>query len=177
GIIAPMIVDLPQADSPLTRDVVVHPKQVTPPLPPPTGGERFLKVSQSGEPLAGAVFNVMARGAGGDLEPVFVGSSRLVLRSGSDGRLQATGLLHGTYVLVEATAPNGYQLLSTPIEFTVTATSLDDELVLQIVNVAKPPVSIPKSGDLSLLLSLTAGAVLIGMGLHLSRRRQPTASK
>jgi hypothetical protein len=146
-----------------------------PPTPgtTPTGGERFQKISRDGQPLAGAIFNVVQRGDNGELEPVTMNGRRLVAHSDNSGNLSVVGVPHGTYYLVEATAPAGYQLLSTPVEFTVNATSYDDGVVLQIVNLPKPPGTIPKTGDLSLILSLTAGAILIGMGMHLSRQRRP----
>lgn len=171
-IVAPLIVDLPQvaADGTVTRNVTVFPKTVEPPPPPPTGGECFMKVNPQGKGLQGATFNVMTRGADGNYTRLLVDGQPLVVTSEADGRFKVLGVPYGTYYLVEAQAPTGYQLVSSPIEFKVDATTYDDPVVIQIVNTALPPGKIPKTGDLSLLLSLATGVILIGMGAYLTRK-------
>lgn len=174
-LVAPFILDLPQVapDGTLVRAVTVYPKPVEPPLPPPSGGERFVKVDKTDTPLAGAAFAVLTSPEPGTYHRVVIDNQPLLVVSGDDGTFEVTGLPYGQYFLQETKAPNGYALLTDTIPFTVDETSLDDAMIIRIVNAPLPPGTIPKTGDLSLLLSLGAGAILIGMGSYLSRKPRP----
>ena len=108
---------------------------------------------------------------------VQVGGKSLIVTSRKDGTFAVSGLPYGDYQLLETKAPKGYRLGSKPIPFTVSANSLDDGVVIRIENAPAPPGTIPKTGDVSLLLSLSAGAILIGMGMHLSRKPRASAAE
>ncbi|MDO5676946.1 MAG: prealbumin-like fold domain-containing protein [Propionibacteriaceae bacterium] len=170
---APFIIDLPQrtADGKTAREVTVRPKAVEEyePSKPPAGGERFLKVDESNRPLPGASFVVMTKPDGERFERFLLAGRTVVVTSAADGRFEVTGLPFGRYYLMETVAPQGYRMLREPIAFTIDANSLDDGVAISIVNPKLPRRTVPKAGDLSLLLSLAAAAILTGMGTYFYR--------
>ncbi len=161
--IVPFLVKLPyiQIDGTQTSAITVYPKGSIPEKPdepekPPTGGERFVKVSASKEkPLEGASFKVVVRvvdDRGEEVtdskgayvyKAVMVDGKELLVRSGADGRFEVTGLPYGVYYLIETVAPQGYLGLIEPLAFTVDATSYDDTAIIKIINKEGPLPSPP----------------------------------
>lgn len=146
-----------------------------------TGGYRFQKVGddKNRTPLAGATFQVMKE-VNGKMEPVMQDGKSLFVTSGEDGFFQVAGLPYGTYYIVETRAPKGYELLTEPVKFEVTATSLttSKSAWIEIVNHAKPVTpgnppkdhpELPRTGDILFFLLLALGTVLSVMGLLLVR--------
>lgn len=149
------------------------------------GGFNFIKISAStGKPLEGAKF-VLMRKIGDTFVKVQRNGQDIVLVSDKDGLFALDGLEYGVYYLWEVNAPDGYRLLSEPIEFTVGDGTR--ELLLTIKNEEGPPPPetppenppetpptpptglIPKTGDITILIMTLVGFVLIGLGRHLVR--------
>lgn len=123
----------------LTREVEVE-----------TGGKRFVKVDLEDKAtlLAGAKFQVLneqdqylSKIAGGytwtDDED---DENLVVLESDGFGQFEVNGLRFGDYSLQEIAAPEGYQLSTTPVSFTISKGSYTagDLGILQVVNLKTP---------------------------------------
>lgn len=123
----------------LTREVEVE-----------TGGKRFVKVDLEDKDtlLAGAKFQVLneqdqylSKIAGGytwtDDED---DENLVVLESDGFGQFEVNGLRFGDYSLQEIAAPEGYQLSTTPVSFTISKGSYTagDLGILQVVNLKTP---------------------------------------
>lgn len=81
----------------------------------------------------------------------------------SAGLLKISGLSAGTYKLTETKAPDGYNLLSAPIEITLTGnTTLHTQDVIN-----KAGFTLPKTGGLGTLMFILIGGVLMAGGVVL----------
>ena len=162
-----------------------------------TGGTKLLKVdaSNSDKKLAGAIFQVYRPAtteelADANVEKVFLGEMEtpMVLVSFSNtaafmkdkvtqatsdenGVVYISGLAYGTYYIVETQAPEGYNLLTTPTEVIIDATSHTDAKVVTIVNNAG--FELPQTGGIGTTIFTMTGLILIlGAGLTLVTRRR-----
>lgn len=109
-----------------------------------------------------------------------------VLTSGSDGTFNIKGLSYGSYQLVEVAAPDGYQLLSQPVSFTVSANSYqlfegEQRLASAALDVLNDPSGtlpstggkvLPSTGEKQLILITLSGILLLGLMLMIARRRE-----
>lgn len=137
------------------------------------GGYRFKKIAgdKNKQALAGAEFKVTQLVAGKYENILDEAGKEIVLRSGSDGLFEVRDLPLGDYYLVETKAPivgnTTYELLKTPIKFTITSTSYDTE-IMEIINLPKAPPIIPGTGDWRLyaLMAIIIVAFLIGLQLY-----------
>lgn len=123
----------------LTREVEVE-----------TGGKRFVKVDLEDKDtlLAGAKFQVLneqdqylSKIAGGYIWTDDEDDENLVvLESDGFGQFEVNGLRFGDYSLQEIAAPEGYQLITTPVSFTISKGSYTagDPGILQVVNLKTP---------------------------------------
>ena len=142
------------------------------------GGYRFKKVAgdKNKQALPGAEFKVtqLVESEGeNDYQDVLDENGVVItLKSGTDGLFEVQNLPLGDYYLVETKAPvvgnTTYELLKTPIKFTVTSTSYDSE-IMEIINVPKIPPVIPGTGDWRFyaLMAIVIVAFLIGLQLYL----------
>ncbi len=144
------------------------------------GRHDFMKTDEEQKPLANAVFIVMTKNDDGEFAPVKVNGENYIVTSGSDGKFSVENLDFGKYYLVEIKAPDGYKLLTEPIEFDVTRDNNDADTssVIFIKNKRKPPKtpivpndststhrpSIPKTGDVRFLMIVVSGIVLYCIG-------------
>ena len=89
--------------------------------PEPTGGVRLLKVDEDAKTtgLKGAVFELYR---GNELVGTYTSDAK--------GVIELSGLPYGDYRFVEKTAPQGFELDSSPIKFTIDAKTRKDGTVL-----------------------------------------------
>ena len=125
----------------------VTPPSVSPPTPEnPYGSHNFVKIDDSKDQkrLAGAVFALYKVGEDGKQTPYEVNGKRYTVKSGDNGEFKVENLPYGKYVLRETAAPAGYILDVNPIEFTISANSINEEAIM-IVNKRNPdrPVTPP----------------------------------
>ena len=145
----------------------------------PKYGVKFIKTDENGISLEGAEFKVYER-IGNQEKPVLKNGKFYIVKSGADGRFVITDLDKGSYVLWETEAPEGYIKSNKKFPFEINEESYDKG-TLQIENKKeeKPPVpsedvgnkppfkgrkDMPKTGDITLIISSIAGIILIAMG-------------
>ncbi len=125
----------------------VTPPSVSPPTPKnPYGSHNFVKIDDSKDQkrLAGAVFALYKVSEDGKQTPYEVDGKRYTVKSSDNGEFKVENLPYGKYVLRETAAPAGYILDVNPIEFTISANSINEEAIM-IVNKRNPdrPVTPP----------------------------------
>lgn len=144
----------------------------------PKYGAKFIKTDEDGNSLEGAEFKVYEK-IGKQEKPVLKDGKYYIVRSGTDGRFVITDLDKGSYLLWETEAPKGYIKSNRKVPFEITEDSYDKG-TLQIKNEKevpptpvkpddkKPPIKrrkdMPKTGDITLIISSIAGIILIAMG-------------
>lgn len=101
----------------ITENGVIVPVTVT--NPRITGAVKVLKTGTDGEPLSGVVFGVYL--AEGDTE-------LCRLTTGEDGAVILDSLFYGDYYLKELSTVDGYELLDTPIPFSI----MEQDAVIEI---------------------------------------------
>lgn len=85
--------------------------------------------------------------------------------SDENGKGVIYGLAYGTYYLVETKAPAGYNLLPTPVEMVINATSHTDAEVVTIYNAAG--FQLPSTGGEGTGMFMIAGVVIIAAAMML----------
>lgn len=146
----------------------------------PKYGVKFIKTDENGISLQGAEFKVYEK-IGNQEKPVLKNGKFYIVKSGADGRFVITDLDKGSYVLWETEAPKGYIKSNKKFSFEINEDSYDKG-TLQIKNEKeKTPVKegekgnknkplkrkskeMPKTGDITLIISSIAGIILIVMG-------------
>lgn len=151
------------------------PSETEPDKPVEYGDKPFFKYTEENgtqKALAGAKFKVTRKVGTGYKDVLDASGKAYILESGSDGKFAVTHIPHGTYYLWETKAPKGFIQLNSPIKFEVSAESKDK--VLTIKNKKKPPIAIPKTGDLATYLLLGAAVVLFAVGYKLTKEDKST---
>lgn len=156
----------------------------------PFGGRgeiRFFKYDgATDKALAGAVFKVTYLDENGSYETVKKNGKDYIIMSGKDGEFSATDLPVGEYYLWEIKAPEGYELLSEGVKFSINENSKFNRV--DIANYKEPPVKpseppnasstpppisggkIPKTGDITLIVMTIGGAIMAAMGVGLVKK-------
>lgn len=157
------------------------------------GGLTVAKTSEGGAALTGAVFQVFtsAADAAAQTNPVTLGGETEFEVVAADGTLTLAGLRYSDfadgetvapgdagylqYYLVEVQAPDGYELLAQPIEFTVTAATTAAGIDLTVTNVLhNGGFQLPFTGGTGagLLYLVGIGLVAGGIAFLVVKRRR-----
>lgn len=148
----------------------------------PKYGAKFVKTDENRIPLEGAEFKVYEK-VGNQEKPVLKDGKFYIVRSGEDGKFVITDLDKGSYVLWETKAPKGYIVSNRKTSFEITEDSYDSGyLTIENKKEEEPPTPIrpddkkppikrrrdmPKTGDITLIISSIAGIILIAMGSNM----------
>lgn len=95
--------------------------------------------------------------------------------SSADGKFEVKGLKAGNYKLVETKAPDGYALLTTPIEFVVGAnswTTATDTPIEGHQRVENKKVTIPQTGGIGTLVFTVVGLSAMAYAFIAMKKRQ-----
>ena len=132
-----------------------------------TGGISLVKMDAANQNkrLAGAKFTMNVKNEDGTFTPVsFFTDSALTQKAeevvtDANGCALFYGLAYGTYYLIETEAPEGYNLLTEPVEVVVgTATHLEEHAVL-VTNSAQ--FRLPETGGIGTMLFTLGGAGIL----------------
>ncbi|MBD8007106.1 SpaA isopeptide-forming pilin-related protein [Bacillus norwichensis] len=126
------------------------------------GSLTVIKVDEKGAPLAGAEFEL--RNKNGDS----VGAAQT---TDETGKVIFENLDWGEYKLVETKAPEGYRLLSKPIDVKITANELNVE---KKVENSKSGWGLPDTGGMGTTLFYALGAILMIISLVFLLRKKRT---
>lgn len=153
----------------------------------PQGRKEFRKTDESGDKfLEGATFKVTRLNDDGVYSIVKKEGREYLISSDEKGKFVADGLEYGTYYLFEVKAPEGYKLLSEPVEFKIEEQGGETQDIMMIKNkkdttppkgTTPPPTSpsnpikIPKTGDIILPLLTLAGLFIFATGFKLTKEK------
>lgn len=145
----------------------------------PKGSKVFKKVDgENLNFLQGAKFKVTKKSDKGDYEAVLDESGKqYFVESGSDGYFKVENLEYGKYYLWEVSSPIGYEKLSVPIEFSIDKQDNEGDVdkVVMVKNnkiPLKPPIQIPKTGDLIFFVLVIGGLILFAIGYRMVREKE-----
>ncbi|MBT2475260.1 SpaH/EbpB family LPXTG-anchored major pilin [Microbacterium sp. ISL-103] len=161
---------------------------VTPEVVTKWGDITIEKTDKAGAPLTGAVFSVYPTE-----QDAIDGTNAIALGGATefavaaDGTVTISGLRYSdwadnaavaagddgyqTYWLAEIVAPDGFELLAAPIEFTVTAATTAAGIDLEVVNVpSNAGFTLPLTGGAGTTLFLAGGVLLLGGAVLLAIR-------
>ncbi|MFL8888457.1 collagen binding domain-containing protein [Helcococcus kunzii] len=137
-------------------------------VPGKIGGFKFLKISndKAKTPLEGAQFKVTKK-VNDKYENVLKDGKIYYVESDKNGEFQVENLPYGVYYLWETKAPKDHVQLNSYIKFEVGMDSTQKVLVVK--NNKKPPIDIPKTGDMMVIALLAFSAIIFGVGYKLSK--------
>lgn len=129
------------------------------------GGLKLIKTdAASGKLLSGATFTLNVKNEDGTYTPVKFYSDAAMTKQVSeittDGNGEAIfyGVAYGTYYLIETEAPDGYNLLSEPVQVVINEFSHLPENNVEVVNSAK--FQLPETGGIGTLIFTLGGSSL-----------------
>lgn len=166
---------------------------VTPEVITKWGDITVEKTDKAGAPLTGAVFSVYPTqqdAADGTNAIALGGATEFAVAA--DGTVTISGLRYSdwannaavaagdagyqTYWLAEIVAPDGFELLAEPIEFTVTAATTAVGVDLEVVNVpSNAGFKLPLTGGAGTTLFIAGGVLLLGGAVLLAIRSRRKA--
>lgn len=141
-------------------------------IPPKHGDFNFFKYAKGTNgkqiKLEGASFKV-TKLVNDKYENVMKDGSPYTVVSNSEGKFKVENLEYGTYYLWEIKAPKGYAELKDPIKFEIGKDS--DQKLIPIENKKTPPVKVPETGDLAIVILAVVSIALIGVGYKLTKSK------
>ena len=143
------------------------------------GRHDFMKTDEAKKPLGGAMFKVMTKNKDGKFEPVKKDGKDYIVTSADNGKFAVEDMDYGKYYLVEIKAPQGFILLSEPVEFEIKKQADDKTISIAFITNKKDTTitrrrtpggditrggKIPKTGDIRFFMSMIGGAIMFFIG-------------
>ena len=151
------------------------------------GRHDFMKTDEAKKPLGGAMFKVMTKNKDGKFEPVKRDGKDYIVTSADNGKFAVEDMDYGKYYLVEIKAPEGFILLSEPVEFEIKKQADDKTISIAFITNKKDTTitrrktpgdditrrrtpggditrRIPKTGDIRFFMSMIGGAIMFFIG-------------
>ena len=150
------------------------------------GRHDFMKTDEAKKPLGGAMFKVMTKNKDGKFEPVKKDGKDYIVTSADNGKFAVEDMDYGKYYLVEIKAPQGFILLSEPVEFEIKKQADDKTISIAFITNKKDTITrrktpgdditrrrtpggditrrIPKTGDIRFFMSMIGGAIMFFIG-------------
>lgn len=140
------------------------------------GRHDFMKTDEAKKPLGGAMFKVMTKNADGKFEPVKKDGKDYIVTSADNGKFAVEDMDYGKYYLVEIKAPQGFILLSEPVEFEIKKQADDKTISIAFITNKSDTITrtpdgditrggkMPKTGDIRFFMSMIGGAIMFFIG-------------
>lgn len=140
------------------------------------GRHDFMKTDEAKKPLGGAMFKVMTKNKDGKFEPVKKDGKDYIVTSADNGKFSVEDMDYGKYYLVEIKAPQGFILLSDPVEFEIKKQADDKTISIAFITNKRDTITrtpggditrggkIPKTGDIRFFMSMIGGAIMFFIG-------------
>ena len=142
------------------------------------GRHDFMKTDEAKKPLGGAMFKVMTKNADGKFEPVKKDGKDYIVTSADNGKFAVEDMDYGKYYLVEIKAPEGFILLSEPVEFEIKKQADDKTISIAFITNKSDTITrrrttpggditrrrIPKTGDIRFFMSMIGGLIMFCIG-------------
>ena len=150
------------------------------------GRHDFMKTDEAKKPLGGAMFKVMTKNKDGKFEPVKKDGKDYIVTSADNGKFTVEDMDYGKYYLVEIKAPEGFILLSEPVEFEIKKQADDKTISIAFITNKRDTITrrrtpgdditrrrtpggditrrIPKTGDIRFFMSMIGGAIMFFIG-------------
>ena len=143
------------------------------------GRHDFMKTDEAKKPLGGAMFKVMTKNKDGKFEPVKKDGKDYIVTSADNGKFSVENMDYGKYYLVEIKAPQGFILLSEPVEFEIKKQADDKTISIAFITNKSDTITrrrttpggditrggkIPKTGDIRFFMSMIGGAIMFFIG-------------
>lgn len=142
------------------------------------GRHDFMKTDEAKKPLGGAMFKVMTKNADGKFEPVKKDGKDYIVTSADNGKFSVEDVDYGKYYLVEIKAPQGFILLSEPVEFEIKKQADDKTISIAFITNKSDTITrrrttpggditrrrIPKTGDIRFFMSMIGGLIMFFIG-------------
>ena len=142
------------------------------------GRHDFMKTDEAKKPLGGAMFKVMTKNKDGKFEPVKKDGKDYIVTSADNGKFAVEDMDYGKYYLVEIKAPQGFILLSEPVEFEIKKQADDKTISVAFITNKSDTITrrrtpggditrggkIPKTGDIRFFMSMIGGAIMFFIG-------------
>lgn len=140
------------------------------------GRHDFMKTDEAKKPLGGAMFKVMTKNKDGKFEPVKKDGKDYIVTSADNGKFSVENMDYGKYYLVEIKAPEGFILLSEPVEFEIKKQADDKTISIAFITNKSDTITrtpggditrggkMPKTGDIRFFMSMIGGAIMFFIG-------------
>lgn len=142
------------------------------------GRHDFMKTDEAKKPLGGAMFKVMTKNADGKFEPVKKDGKDYIVTSADNGKFSVEDMDYGKYYLIEIKAPQGFILLSEPVEFEIKKQADDKTISIAFITNKSDTITrrgrtpggnitrrrIPKTGDIRFFMSMIGGLIMFFVG-------------